>query len=137
MDIAEKYSCLSTAINFLLSWPAPAHAAKIAEIRAAELDGNRYNTVTQAAGALVLNILLPPRLCVALWFRTHWMARNPSVTVTLRNIWQNALAAMRKFQTTVTFLRMRNLWPTYAKSMVESMAFGGLWAPEANTMAGA
>ena len=53
LDIAEKYSCLSTAINFLLSWPAPAHAAKIAEIRAAELDGNRYNTVTQAAGALV------------------------------------------------------------------------------------
>ena len=65
------------------------------------------------------------------------MAQNPSVTVTLRNIWQNALAAMRKFQTTVTFLRMRNLWPTYAKIMVESMAFGGLWAPEANTMAGA
>ena len=46
LDIAEKYSCLITAINFLLSWPAPAHAAKIAEIRAAELDGNRYNTVT-------------------------------------------------------------------------------------------
>jgi hypothetical protein len=36
----------------------------------------------------------------------------------------------------VTFLRMRDLWPTYAKSMVESVAFGGLWAPEANTMAG-
>jgi hypothetical protein len=45
LDIAEKYPCLSTAINFLLSWPAPTHAAKIAESRAAELDGNRYNSM--------------------------------------------------------------------------------------------
>lgn len=52
LDFAEQYPYLSTAISFLLKWPAPARAAKIIEARADELDGNSYYTMTEAADAL-------------------------------------------------------------------------------------
>lgn len=52
LDFAEQYPYPSTAISFLLKWPAPARAAKIIEARADELDGNSYYTMTEAAGAL-------------------------------------------------------------------------------------
>lgn len=52
LDFAEQYPYLSTAISFLLKWPAPAQAAKIIEARADELDGNSYYTMTEAADAL-------------------------------------------------------------------------------------
>jgi hypothetical protein len=52
LDFAEQYQYLSTAISFLLKWPASARAAKIIEARADELDGNSYYTMTEAADAL-------------------------------------------------------------------------------------
>jgi hypothetical protein len=52
LDFAEQYPYLSTAISFLLKWPAPTRAAKIIEARADELDGKSYYTMTEAADAL-------------------------------------------------------------------------------------
>ncbi|WP_420380845.1 DUF6880 family protein [Marivita sp.] len=52
LDFAEQYPYLSTAVSFLLKWPAPARAAKLIEARADELDGNSYYTMTEAAEAL-------------------------------------------------------------------------------------
>jgi hypothetical protein len=52
LDYAEQYPYLSTAISFLLKWPAVTRAAKIIEARADELDGNSYYTMTEAADAL-------------------------------------------------------------------------------------
>jgi hypothetical protein len=50
--LAERYPHLGGAISFLLKWPAHARAAKVIESRAAELDGNNYYTLTEAADAL-------------------------------------------------------------------------------------
>ncbi len=52
LDIAVEYPHLSTAISFLLKWPAPARAAKVVESRSEEIDGNSYYTMTEAADAL-------------------------------------------------------------------------------------
>ncbi len=49
---AERYPRLGGAINFLISWPALSRAAKTIEIRAAELDGDSYYTLTEAANTL-------------------------------------------------------------------------------------
>lgn len=52
LDFAEQYPYLTTAITFLVTWPAPARAAKIIAARADELDGNSYYTLTVSAEAL-------------------------------------------------------------------------------------
>jgi hypothetical protein len=48
----EQYKHLSTAINFLVSWPPLDRAAKIIGQRASEIDGNSYYTLTDAAASL-------------------------------------------------------------------------------------
>ncbi len=40
------------ALAFLISWPAMERAARLVIRRAGELDGNRYETLSPAAGAL-------------------------------------------------------------------------------------
>lgn len=52
LDYAEQYKHLSTAITFLVGWPALDRAAKIIEQRASEIDGNSYYTLTDAAASL-------------------------------------------------------------------------------------
>ncbi|PPQ26282.1 hypothetical protein CCS01_30460 [Rhodopila globiformis] len=48
----ERYGSVTRAILFLVSWPALDRAARLAIARAGELDGNLYDSVTQAAEAL-------------------------------------------------------------------------------------
>ncbi|WP_412508586.1 DUF6880 family protein [Roseovarius sp. SYSU LYC5161] len=52
LDRVEAQSHPVSAIRFLVDWPAPARAARVVLARAAELDGNRFETLTPAAEAL-------------------------------------------------------------------------------------
>ena len=52
LDHVEVFPDLETAIDFLVSWPALACAARMVLARSDELNGNRYETLTPAADAL-------------------------------------------------------------------------------------
>jgi hypothetical protein len=52
LDLAEAHPHLGAAISFLVGWPARDRAAAVVLARAAELDGNAYDTLTAAADAL-------------------------------------------------------------------------------------
>ena len=52
LAFAETFPSLGGAINFLVGWPAHSRAAQIIESRAAELDGDSYYTLTEAADHL-------------------------------------------------------------------------------------
>lgn len=52
LDHAESFPHLAAAIAFLTNWPAPVRAARLVVARAADLDGNAYDTLTAAAAAL-------------------------------------------------------------------------------------
>lgn len=52
LDGVEAQAHPVTAIRFLVDWPAPARAARVVLARAAELDGNRFETLSPAAEAL-------------------------------------------------------------------------------------
>ena len=52
LDLAEAYTSLGGAINFLIEWPAQDRAAKVVVARAADLNGDSYHTLTKAADAL-------------------------------------------------------------------------------------
>ncbi len=52
LDLAENHPHLGGAISFLIDWPARDRAAKIVTSRAAELNGDAYDTLTRAANAL-------------------------------------------------------------------------------------
>ncbi len=49
---AGSYKDVHEALAFLLSWPAPDEAARVAVSRAAELDGDRFEFLTSAAESL-------------------------------------------------------------------------------------
>ncbi len=49
---AETHAHLGAAIHFLLAWPDLRRLAKLVIVRAKELDGNAYETLTAAADAL-------------------------------------------------------------------------------------
>jgi TPR repeat protein len=49
---ALRFPDMATALEFFLEWPDLAHAARLVEDRAAELDGNMYHLLTPAADAL-------------------------------------------------------------------------------------
>ena len=52
LDYAERYNDLLQALTFLVSWPALDRAARLVTVRAAELDGDRYEILAPAADAL-------------------------------------------------------------------------------------
>ncbi|RBI70908.1 hypothetical protein DQW77_13220 [Roseovarius sp. TE539] len=52
LDFVEAQAHPVPAVRFLVDWPAPARAARVVLARAAELDGNRFETLTPAAEAL-------------------------------------------------------------------------------------
>jgi len=52
MDLAEAFSDLEAAIDFLVSWPALNRAARMVLSRAEYLNGNQYETLTPAADFL-------------------------------------------------------------------------------------
>ena len=52
LDGVEAQAHPVTAIRFLVDWPAPARAARVVLARAAELDGERFETLSPAAEAL-------------------------------------------------------------------------------------
>lgn len=52
LAFAGDYEDVSEALAFLLSWPAPDEAARVAISRAAELDGDRFEFLTSAAESL-------------------------------------------------------------------------------------
>lgn len=52
LDRAEAFPHPGAAISFLIDWPAHARAARVVLARTSELDGNAYDTLTNAADAL-------------------------------------------------------------------------------------
>lgn len=52
LDYADRYGSVLQALAFLLSWPALDRAARVVTKRAAELDGDHYEILAPAAGAL-------------------------------------------------------------------------------------
>ncbi|WP_172327348.1 DUF6880 family protein [Mangrovicoccus sp. HB161399] len=52
LDLAEAHPHLGGALHFLVRWPAHDRAARLVVARAAELDGNAWDTCSAAADAL-------------------------------------------------------------------------------------
>ncbi|MGL4440052.1 MAG: DUF6880 family protein [Bosea sp. (in: a-proteobacteria)] len=52
LDLVAAHGNLHRALQFLASWPASDRAAKLVEGRGAELDGDRYETLSPVADAL-------------------------------------------------------------------------------------
>ncbi|MCX7324168.1 MAG: hypothetical protein NTZ14_06975 [Hyphomicrobiales bacterium] len=52
LDLVMAHGNLHHALHFLVSWPKLEGAAKLVEHRASELDGDRYEILSPAAGAL-------------------------------------------------------------------------------------
>jgi hypothetical protein len=52
LEYVERLGNVIGALGFLISWPALERAARLVTLRAAELDGNRYEVLSPAADAL-------------------------------------------------------------------------------------
>ena len=52
LDMVGAYPRLNAALSFLIDWPALDRAAKLVQVRADDLDGNSYTTLSHAAEAL-------------------------------------------------------------------------------------
>lgn len=63
-DHAQHFAERHAALSFLVSWPALDRAATLVTTRAAELDGNRYEVLNQAADALAAKYPLAATLAL-------------------------------------------------------------------------